>query len=315
MTPPQVFIGIDVSKDRLDVASRPGGDTWATTNDEAGIEDLVSCLRCLQPALVVVEATGGYELALAEALAAAEISFVVANPRQVRDFARGTGHLEKTDRIDAAVLAHFADVVRPEPRPMVGETVQRLKVMVVRRRQLRDMLTAEQNRLGLAPGEMRSDIEAHVAWLRQRLSDLEGEMRQAIKSDPECHEEERILRSAIGVGPALSASLIGGVPELGRLSNRKIAKLVGTAPLAWDSGKFTGKRMIWGGRSEVRTVLYMAALVAARHNPVICALYQRLLASGKPKKVALVACMRKLLVILNAMVRDQKPWQHQPHTS
>lgn len=310
--PPQVFIGIDISKCRLDIASRPAGDIWASSNNEAGIKDLLPRLRCLQPALVVVEATGGYELSLAEELMAAEIPFVVANPRQVRDFARGTGHLEKTDRIDAAVLAHFAEVVRPALRPLVSETVQRLKAMVVRRRQLLDMLTAETNRLGLAPREMRGDIEAHVAWLQQRVAELERELHQAIKADPECREAERILRSAKGVGPALSASLIGGVPELGRLSNRKIAKLVGTAPLAWDSGKFTGKRMIWGGRSEVRGVLYMAALVAARHNPVICAFYQRLLASGKPKKVALVACMRKLLVILNAMVRDQKLWQHQP---
>lgn len=268
--------------------------------------------ECLDPALVVVEATGGYELSLTEALAAAQLRFVVANPRQVRDFAKGTGPLEKTDQIDAAVLAHFAEVVQPEPRPLVSEAVQRLKAMTMRRRQLVAMLTAEQNRLALAPSEVRSDIEAHLAWLEQRLAELERELRRTIRSEPACREEDRILRSAKGVGPALSASLIGGVPELGRLSNRKIAKLVGTAPLAWDSGKLKGKRMIWGGRSEVRLVLYMAALVAVRHNPVIGALYQRLLAAGKPKKVALVACMRKLVVILNAMIRDQTLWDQQP---
>lgn len=311
--PPQVFIGIDISKDRLDIASRPDGDSWACANDEAGIDDLLPRLRCLSPDLVVVEATGGYELSLAEALAAAEIPYVVANPRQVRDFARGTGHLEKTDRIDAAVLAHVADVVRPEPRPLVSETIQKLKAMVVRRRQLLNMLIAENNRLSLAPRETRGDVEAHIAWLRQRVAELDSEMRRTIDADPDCREAARILRSAKGVGPALSASLIGGLPELGRLSNRKIAKLVGTAPLAWDSGKFTGKRMIWGGRSEIRTVLYMAALVAARYNPAICALYQRLLAAGKPKKVALVACMRKLLVTLNAMLRDRQLW-HEPPT-
>ena len=282
------------------------------TNDEAGIQHLVKRLQRSCPALVVVEATGGYELALVLALAAAQLPFAVANPRQVRDFARGTGHLEKTDKIDAQVLAHFAEVVRPSLRPLPLEATQRLKALVVRRRQLVSMLTAEENRRATAAQEIRGEIEAHLRWLEQRLSDLEVELSQAIKADPAWRQEDRILRSAKGVGPVLSWALIGGVPELGQLNRREIAKLVGTAPLARDSGKFKGRRMIWGGRSAVRAVLYMAALVASRHNPVIRSLYQRLLAAGKLKKVALVACMRKLLTILNAMVRDSKPWQVPP---
>jgi len=317
MTPPQIFVGIDIAKRQLDIATRPSGEIWAATNDETGIQTLVQRLRCLRPALVAVEATGGYELSLVLALATAQLPFTVANPRQVRDFAKGMGILEKTDKIDARVLAHFADVVRPEPRPLLSEAVQKLNALVVRRRQLVDMLTAEENRRATASKEIRGEIEAHIAWLKQRLSDLETDLRQAIEADPAWREKDRILRSAKGVGPALSTSLVGGVPELGRLNRREIAKLVGTAPLARESGKFKGKRMIWGGRSAVRAVLYMAALVASRYNPVIRALYQRLLTAGKLKKVALVACMRKLLTILNAMVRDGKPWQDQiiPHSS
>ena len=317
MTPPQIFVGVDVAKRQLDIATRPRDDVWAAPNDEAGIQDLVKRLRRLRPALVVVEATGGYEFPLVMALAAAQLPFAVANPRQVRDFAKGTGHLEKTDKIDAKVLAHFAEVVQPEPRPLPSEATQRLNGLVVRRRQLVDILTAEENRRATAPPEIRPDIEAHIRWLEQRLSDIEGELRQAIKADPAWREEDRILRSAKGVGPALSSSLVGGVPELGRLNRRQIAKLIGTAPLARDSGKFKGKRTIWGGRSAVRAVLYMAALSASRYNPVIRPLYERLLAAGKLKKVALVACMRKLLTILNAMVRDGKPWQSRitPQTS
>jgi len=315
MTRPQIFVGVDVAKRHLDVAARPAGDIWTAANDEAGIEDLVKRLRGLRPTLIVVEATGGYELSLVLALAAARLPFAVANPRQVRDFAKGTGHLEKTDKIDAKVLAHFAEVVRPAPRPLPSEATQRVNALVVRRRQLVGMLTAEENRRATAPTEVRGEIEDHIGWLKKRLSDLEGELRQAIKANPDWREEDRILRSAKGVGPALSTSLVGGVPELGNLNRRQIAKLVGTAPLARDSGKFKGKRMIWGGRSAVRAVLYMAALVAARHNPVIRALYQRLLAAGKLKKVALVACMRKLLTILNAMVRDGNPWQDIPQSS
>jgi len=312
MTPPQTYVGIDVAKRQLDIACRPTGDGWITVNDDDGITGLVKRLQGLQPALIVVEATGGYELALVTALAAAKLPFAVANPRQVRDFAKGLGLLEKTDKIDAKVLARFADTVRPEPRPLLSEAIQKFHALVVRRRQLVAMLTAEDNRRATAPRELRSEIEAHITWLKQRLTALEAVLRQAIQTNPDWYAEDLILRSAKGVGPATAATLIGGLPELGSLNSRKISKLLGTAPLARDSGKYKGKRMIWGGRSSVRAVLYMAALVATRHNPIIRAFYQRLLAAGKLKKVALVACMRKLLVILNAMVRDGKPWQPQP---
>ena len=243
MTPPQIFVGIDIAKRQLDIATRPSGEIWAATNDETGIQTLVQRLRCLRPALVAVEATGGYELSLVLALATAQLPFTVANPRQVRDFAKGMGILEKTDKIDARVLAHFADVVRPEQRPLLSEAVQKLNALVVRRRQLVDMLTAEENRRATASKEIRGEIEAHIAWLKQRLSDLETDLRQAIEADPAWREKDRILRSAKGVGPAMSTSLVSGVPELGRLNRREIAKLVGTAPLARESGKFKGKRM------------------------------------------------------------------------
>jgi transposase len=312
MTSPQIFVGIDVAKRQLDVASRPSSQLWTAVNDDAGIGRLVQYLQHLQPTLVVVEATGGYERTLVIALAAAKLCFAVANPRQVRDFAKGLGLLEKTDKIDAKVLAHFADAVRPQPRSLASEATQRFNALVVRRRQLVDMITAEQNRRATAPLELRGDITAHIGWLKQRLAALEADLRQAIKNDPDWCAEDHILRSAKGVGPATAATLIGGLPELGSLNRRKISKLLGAAPLARDSGKFKGKRMIWGGRSSVRAVLYMATLVATRYNPVIRLFYQRLLAAGKLKKVALVACMRKLLVILNAMVRDGKPWQPRP---
>lgn len=309
MTPPQRFFGIDVSKWQLDIAARPSGESWTTTNDESGIHKLVKCLRRSCPVLIVMEATGGYELELVMALATAKLPFAVANPRQVRNFAKGMGLLEKTDKIDAAVLAHFADVVCPQPRPLPDEATLRLNALVVRRRQLVTMLTCEENRLYTALKQIRSAIRAHIACLRQCLSSLEAELRQAVKQNPEWREEYRILCSAKGVGPVLAVTLIAGMVELGKLNRREIAKLAGTAPFARDSGKFKGRRMIWGGRASIRAVLYMAALSATRSNPVIRSLYQRLLRAGKLKKVALVACMRKLLTILNAMVRDAKPWQ------
>jgi transposase len=303
------FIGIDISKRQLDVATRPRGESWACANDANGISDLIKRLRCLRPALVVLEATGGYEISLVTALAVAGLPFVVANPRQVRDFAKALGLLEKTDKLDARVLAHFADVVRPEPRPLASEASQRFNALVVRRQQLVGMHTQEENRRATAHAELRGCIEAHLRWLEEEGAEIEAQLRLMLKSDPAWREEDRLLQSAKGVGPVLSWSLVGGLPELGKLNRHEIAKLVGAAPLARDSGKFKGRRMIWGGRSAVRAVLYMGALSAARHNPPIRALYERLLASGKPKKVALIACMRKLLTVLNAMVRDKTPWQ------
>jgi transposase len=312
MTPPQRFIGIDVSKRQLDIAQTPCGEFWSTTNDEAGIEELVKRLGCSRPALIVLEATGGYEFPLVAELAAAKLPFAVANPRQVRAFAKGVGYLEKTDKIDAAVMAHFAEVVHPEPRPLPSEAALRLNALVVRRRQVVTMLTCEENRRTTAPAVVRDGIQAHIDLLKQSLSSLEKEMREAIKQDPEWSDVYRILCSAKGVGPALACTLLAGMVELGKLNRREIAKLVGIAPLARDSGQFKGRRTIWGGRSAIRAVLYMAALVATRHNPVIRDLYQRLLAAGKLKKVALVACLRKLLTILNAMVRDKKTWHASP---
>lgn len=309
MTPPRTFFGIDVSKRQLDISARPSGESWTAVNDEQGVQELIKRLARSRPTLVVVEATGGYEFELVMALANARLPFAVANPRQVRDFAKGMGLLEKTDKIDAAVLAHFADVVRPKPRPLPDDATLRLNALVVRRRQLVAMLASEENRRVSAPREMRPAIHAHIAWLREALAGMESDLRQAIKQNPEWWEEYRVLCSAKGVGPILAMTLIAGMVELGKLNRREIAKLAGTAPFARDSGRFKGRRMIWGGRASIRAVLYMAALAATRSNPVIRAQYQRLLEAGKLKKVALVACMRKLLTILNAMVRDSKPWQ------
>jgi len=307
-----VFVGIDVAKRKLDIAARPSGDYWTCDYDDAALCDLIKRLRRLRPQLVVMEATGGYEFALVLALADAGLPLYVANPRQVRDFGRGLGILEKTDKVDAKLLAHFAEVVRPQPRPMLSESMRKFRGLVLRRQQLVAMLTAEENRRATAIEELRGSIEAHIRWLAEELSTLEAQLRQLISTDPAWCEQDRILRSAKGVGPVLSWSLIAGLPELGQLDRREIAKLAGTAPLARDSGTFKGRRAIFGGRSAIRAVLYMGALSAARHNVPIRALYQRLIAPGKLKKVALVACMRKLLTILNAMVRDHKPWQPAP---
>jgi transposase len=309
MTPPAIFVGIDVAKRQLDIALRPLDETWTAENSDAGIKDLVKRLRRLRPTLVVVEATGGYELALAQAVEAAELPLSVANPRQVRDFGRGIGRLEKTDKVDARILAYFAEVVRPAPRPLPSADRQRLQALVVRRHQLTEMVTAEENRRAMAPKRIQAEIDDHIGSLKARLASLDQELRQVIQADPAWREEDQILQSVSGVGPVLSTSLLGGLPELGMLDRRRIAKLVGTAPLARDSGKFKGKRTIFGGRAAIRAALYMPTLVATRHNPVIRGLYQRLVAAGKLKKVAIVACMRKLLTILNAMIRDRKPWE------
>jgi transposase len=312
MTPPQTFVGIDVSKRRLDVATLPGGESLAVTNDEAGFQELIQRVECLPEPLIVLEATGGYEQAVARALADASLTYAIVNPRQVREFARGLGLIEKTDKLDSRVLARFAEVVRPGPHQQSSAAAQRLHALVLRRRQIVNMLSTEQNRLKTAPQEIHAEINEHIQWLRLRLAGLEHELRQTLDADDHWRETDRILRSAKGVGVAVSTSLLAELPELGKLSPRQIAKLVGTAPLACDSGQFKGKRMIWGGRASVRTVLYMAAVVAKCHNPTIRCFYERLRAAGKPFKVAIVACMRKLLVILNAMIRDARPWQSPP---
>ena len=302
------FVGIDVSKAQLDVAVRPTGQRWVVSYDQTGIEGLIPQIVDLEPALVLLEATGGLELPLVAALAAAALPVVVVNPRQVRDFARATGTLAKTDTLDAGVLAHFADAVRPEVRPLKDAETQVLNSLTARRHQVMTMLVSEKNRLGTAIGAVSPRIEAHIAWLEQELSDLDKGLRQTLRRSPVWREKDDLLRTVPGVGEQISLTLLANLPELGTLNRRQIAALVGVAPYNRDSGTLRGKRAVWGGRSRVRAVLYMGALVASRHNPAIRDFYQRLLAAGKPKKVALVASMRKLLVILNGMLKHGSPW-------
>jgi transposase len=308
MSAPEVFVGIDVAKAALDVAVRPSGERWQTANREPEIGALTQRLRALLPTAVLLEATGGLEWPLAAALATAGLPVVAVNPRQVRDFARATGTLAKTDRLDAAVLAHFAEAVRPEVRALPDETSRALAGLVARRRQLVEMLTAERNRRQTAPAALHGELDEHIAWLAQRLGRIDRELEQSIRSSPLWQAKSDLLRSVKGVGPVLTATLLTDLPELGSLDRKRIAALVGVAPLARDSGTLHGRRTCWGGRASVRAALYMAALVATRHNPVLRALYRRLLAAGKPKKTALVACMHKLLLILNALIRSQVPW-------
>ncbi len=303
------FIGIDVAKAQLEFASRPSGKPGTVPNDDAGIRELVRHCQGLAPTLIVLEATGGYEAAIVAALAAAQLPVVVANPRQVRDFAKATGQLAKTDALDAQILALFAERVQPIPRPLPDAAVQALDALLTRRRQLLDMLTAERNRLLVAAPTIRRDLHQHIRFLERRVREAEDELHTAVKASPAWRVKDDLLQSVPGVGRVVSLTLLAELPELGRLSAKEIAALVGVAPLARDSGTLRGKRLIYGGRAPVRAVLYMAALVASRCNPVIRAFYQRLRAAGKPAKVALTACMRKLLIILNAMVRSGTPWR------
>jgi transposase len=303
------FVGIDVSRDRLEVAVRPGGDAWAVGNDAAGIAELVPQLRARAPLGVVVEATGGLEAPLAAALAEAGLPIAVVNPRHARDFAKATGQLAKTDALDARMLAHFAEAIRPRLRPLRDAEQQQLAALLARRRQVVEMLVAEQQRLARALPAMRARVAAHIAWLEAELRDLDGDLDAAIQASPLWRARDDLLRSVPGVGPVLSRTLLADLPELGRLDRKQIATLVGVAPLARESGRLRGRRGIWGGRAEVRRVLYMGAVVAVRHNPTIRTFYDRLRAAGKPPKVALVACMHKLLLILDAIVRAGEPWR------
>ena len=289
-------------------AIRPTDEIWGVCNDEAGIRQLISQLKNLEPDIVLLEATGGVELPLVAALAAEEFSVVVVNPRQVRDFAKATGRLAKTDALDAAALAHFADAVRPKVRPLKDAETQVLSSLVARRHQVTSILVAEKNRLRSAIAVVRPRIEAHIAWLEQELSDIDEGLQKTLRSSPVWREKDDILRSVPGVGEQLSLALLSQLPELGTLNRRQVAALVGVAPLNRDSDTLRGKRRIWGGRARLRAVLYVAAMVASRFNPVIRDFYQRLLAAGKPKKVAFTACMRELLVILNSMVKRRSPW-------
>ncbi len=304
-----IYVGVDVAKAQVDVAVRPAEDGWLVANDDAGIGQLVSKLKTLEPALVVMEASGGLELPLVAALAVEELPVVVVNPRQIRDFAKATGKLAKTDALDAAVLAHFAEAVKPPVRSLRDAETQALNSLAARRHQVMSMLVSERNRLTVAVPAVRPRIEAHIEWLQGELDDLDKDLRQTLRQSPVWSEKDDLLRSVPGVGPQVSLTLLAYLPELGTLNRKQIAALVGVAPFNRDSGTLRGRRTVWGGRARVRASLYMGALVASRYNPVISAFYQRLLAAGKPKKLALTACMRKLLVILNSMLRHRSTWR------
>jgi transposase len=304
----KVYVGIDISKDSLDVAVHAADKQWRFPNDPAGIARLCKMLAKLEPALVVFEATGGYELPLYLGLDEAGLPAAPVNARQVRDFARSTGKLAKTDSLDARMIAHFGFAIQPIPHPIPD--TQELKIAQARRIQLLEMITAETNRLRGTPKALKRRIEAHVAWLKKELADTDRELKDTIEKDPVWREKDSLLQSTPGVGPTLSATLIAQLPELGNLDRREIAALVGVAPLNRDSGMMHGRRSVWGGRANVRATLYMATLVATRFNPVIRTFYMRLCSAGKRKKVALTACMRKLITILNAMLKHRVPWSY-----
>jgi transposase len=304
-----VYVGIDVSKARLDVAVRPSGEPLSVAYDATGITTVLMPLTQVSPIRIVVEATGGLERPLLRALVDAALPVIVVNPRQVRDFAKATGQLAKTDALDAQVLARFAEVIQPTLRVLPDPQTQELAAVLARRRQVLAMQGAEHNRLDRAPGRVRKRIEAHLRWLRDELARLDADLDDLIQQSPIWRAREELLQSVPGIGPVMSRTVLAELPELGLLNRKQIAALVGVAPFNRDSGRLRGHRTIWGGRASVRRVLYMAALVATRWNPVIRLCYQRLRAAGKAPKVALVAAMRKLLTILNAMVHHGTPWQ------
>jgi transposase len=305
------FVGIDVAKAQLDIAVRPSGERWAVPNDADGVVTLVDRLQALHPTLMVLEATGGLERIATAALATAGLPVVIVNPRQARDCARATGPLAKTDALDARALAHCADVIRPTPRPLPDTQTQELRALLSRRPQLIGMRTAEQNRLAGTSERLTQDIEAHLAWLNARIATLDDALETMLRASPRWRENDDLLQSVPGMGPVCARTLLLELPELGTLTRQQIAALVGVAPLNGDSGTLRGRRTIWGGRAPVRTVLYMGTLVATRFHPRIKVFYQRLLAAGKRKKVALTACMHKLVTMLNAMLKHRTSWQAQ----
>ncbi len=309
--PQEIFVGIDVSKLWLDGAVHEQADGFRLSNAESGFVSLVAKMKKLKPRLIVLEPTGGFEILVVAELSRAGLPVVVVNAKRIRDFARATGQLAKTDKLDAKVLAHFAAAIRPAVRALQTEEEEQLTALLTRRRQLVDMLTVEKNRLGTVPAQMRADLQEHIQWLSERLHHLDQEIQGWVKRLPAWKEKDALFQSVPGVGAVTSATLLGMLPELGRLNRQEIAALVGVAPLNKDSGKKSGKRRIFGGRADVRSVLYMAALAATRFNPVIRTFYKRLLQHGKEKKVALTACMRKLLVILNAIACSHQPWRTQ----
>ena len=308
MEVPLIFVGIDVSKAQLDVAIRSSGQSFTVTNDKSGIKTLIKQFKKLRPTLVVLEATGGLERPVMTALIGAEIALVIANPRQVRDFAKSTGQLAKTDRIDAAVLAHYAEAIRPKPRPLPDELTLELRALTARRRQVIDMIVAEKNRLATASKAIKKRITAHIAYLEQELDAADHDLDSFIQNNPLWKENQQILCSTPSIGPVSSRTLIAELPELGTLGRKQISALVGLAPFPRDSGTLKGRRTIWGGRASIRSALFMTTLSAVRCNPVIAAFYKRLKAKGKLPKVCLIACMHKLLIILNAMLKNKIRW-------
>ena len=304
-----IFVGVDVCKERLDVVLRPSEQYFAFKNDARGIVRLALAIRKLVPEAIVVEATGGLEMPLVAALAAAGLPIAIVNPRQVRDFAKATGRLAKTDRIDASILAHFAEAVRPQVRPIPDEAQRGLADLVGRRRQIIEMLVSEKNRLSGSTGAIATDVRAHIRWLEKRLSRIDEDLAQEIRGSAAWRNKDDLLRSVPGVGPTLAITLLANLPELGQLDRKQIAALVGVAPINRDSGRMRGTRGTWGGRAHVRTVLYMAAVSAIRCNPMIREFWKRLKSAGKPGRVALVACMRKLLTVLNAILRSGDAWR------
>lgn len=304
-----LFVGIDVSKDRLDVGVWPSGELWVESNTAEGVATLVERLRAMEPQLVVLEATGGLETPVLEALLAASLPAVAVNPRQVRDFAKATGRLAKTDPLDALALAHFGAAIRPTVRALPAEDVRELDHLVTRRRQLVGMMAQEKNRMHRAPDSVRANIEDHIQWLQKQIDELDKGITEIIKANRELNDKATLLESFKGVGLGCASTLLAKLPELGTLDRGKIASLAGLAPLNCDSGKYKGTRRIWGGRESVRSALYMAALVAIRWNPVIKKFHARLKQKGKKSKVIITACMRKILVILNAMIKSGETWR------
>jgi transposase len=305
------FIGIDVAKAQLDIALRPSGERWAVPNETSGVTTRVDQLQARHPTRIVLEATGGLERLVASALATAGLPVVVVNPRQVRDCARATGQLAQTDALDARALAHCADVIRPTPRPLPDAQTQELRALLGRRQQLIGIRTAEQNRLAGTSTRLAKDMTEHLTWINARLATLDNDLETVLRASPLWRDNDDLLQRAPGIGPVCSRTLLLELPALGTLTRQQIAALVGVAPLNGDSGTLRGRRTMWGGRAHVRTVLYMGTLVATRFNPQIKTFYERLLAAGKVKKVALTACMHKFLTILNAMLKHRTPWQPQ----
>ena len=311
MSTEPLWVGIDVAKAQLDVAFGAAGDTMSVTNDDAGIHAVLEALRSRGCEMVVLEATGGFEVALVGSLVAAAIPVVVTNPRQVRQFARATGQLAKTDLLDARMLALFGERIRPEVRPIADDATRLLDALLTRRRQITAMIVAEGNRAGFAPPPLQKGIQKHIVWLKRELEKIDDEMSGTIQSSAAWRAKEALYRSVPGIGPVIALTLLAELPELGTLTHKEIAALVGVAPLARDSGTMKGKRMVFGGRASVRSVLYLAAVVGVRHNHVIREFYLRLRERGKPAKAALIACAHKLLTILNAMARTGEPWRAQ----